>query len=253
MNCFEVLSQASAISVSRKSNRIAFLTCAHVVRPWEARFKKYYPQDWINFVRPENTLVTTEIRNTCGKVLAQFQLDGSVSVHKTRDVAAITLGNESSADYLNQPEELRMSQVRLVEASLSSQNEYVVSGLSVLEGSLTGGNIIDTLQTDTFRNQTPAEYKPAKLIVRTPRQTFMHTPQVLSQGVCGGGVFDLDSRSLNCHGIVDGIVPVQFDAFPQLAGCASIIESNELASWLETAADEEDEVLSDDPIDNPFR
>jgi hypothetical protein len=53
MKRFEVLSQASAVSIAMKPGTSPmFLTTSHSTSPWD--WTVYYPQEWLTFVKPEH-------------------------------------------------------------------------------------------------------------------------------------------------------------------------------------------------------
>ena len=97
---------------------------------------------------------------------------------------------------------------------------------------------------DGLRPQMPQVFLDCSFCAHTGPQTFVQTPEVLVDGMCGGGIFtfldDGDSGSGSgdgaavCHGIVEGIVPANTPH--DLAGCAAFVEAAELRAWLATAA-----------------
>ena len=218
MTGFEVLSQASAIAVQLDDDGHCpvFLSSCHVMMPW--KWRNYYPQPWIEFLRPEATRYSIEVRDAySGVILSTHELDrDTLRAHPSRDVAAISLDANAVDAYTASGHAL--NPVVLSPEPLGFDTEVTVAGHSIVEDDLEEGST-------QLRVQLPDAQHGCNLVTRTEMQAFLKTKHVLTEGMCGGGLFDENV----CYGVVEGIVP---RTVPALAGCAAFIESPELRTWL---------------------
>jgi hypothetical protein len=250
MTRHEVLSQASAAAVSNKSGSELWLfTSSHVVQPW--RWRNYYPQEWIDFVRPEHCKYTLEIRDDkTGTVMETYRLDSdSLVSHPTRDVARLSLKADDEITW-NKNKSRPIESVAFSKKELCVNDNVVVCGHAVEEfeydsresdlqnmHSMMGGDFhredyscYDSAAGDAgLRFQMPRAVMDSHFIACVGQQSFLQTGNyVLVDGMCGGPVLDLEDPNI-CHGLIEGIVPLQNPT--HLAGCAAFIDSTELANW----------------------
>ena len=242
MKRFEVLSQASAVaigtslSVDAPQQSLLFLTSAHVVQPWA--WRAYYPQEWIDFVKPTHAKYTIDIRETqSGKMIASYELDKeSIIVHPSRDVAALSLTEESKVKF-RVAQEAPVLPVHLSDERLTPKHRLEVAGYSLSEEELHedededdffGKSSEDYVRTG-HRGQIPEALSKVRFLHRTENQSFLRTPKVLMQGMCGGPVLDQQNSQL-CYCTIEGIVSESSKS--KLAGGAAYIESTILREWL---------------------
>lgn len=263
MNQFDVLSQASALPIL-SNNSVLFLTSQHVVLPW--LYKNYYAADWLDFVKPQHTAYTIECRES-GQIRHQFRLSSdSIIQHSTRDVAALSLEcdddeflNTTTFDGLITLSEHRLNKQKNVtvagyeiseklfeyDEKINSSDKLCVSQTSNLMKEFRSLNSIE--KHNGFREQIPVNMKDCRFSDIRGHQHFLKTPMVLAEGMCGGGVFGIDDGGaastmpkddddgLMCHGIIEGIVPLNSAAAPELAGHTSYIDSVSILEWLKSS------------------
>lgn len=258
MEKFEILSQATAVCVRiPDTDDFRFLTSAHVAQPW--RWPQYYPHDWIQFIHDEHTQYSLDIRADDGRVVKSYQLDRStISPHPSRDVASLSLEAEAEVAYLSQAEEFRVLPVHLSDTPLGLGTAVTVAGHAIFDDDSDDGKeegFLDDFLNDSdsesssgsgLRLQLPEASEGCSLVGRVGAQSFLRTPHVLVEGLCGGGVFgEEESRretNVTTHlqaatpgtlfGVVDGVVPMGAEKVPLLSGCASFIEAGTLREWL---------------------
>jgi hypothetical protein len=249
MKQYDVLSQASAIPV-RSKNSLQFLTSQHVVLPW--LYKYYYAAEWLEYVKQEHTAYTIECREG-NRIVSQYKLcPESIYRHPKRDVVALSLDPTHEALFLNHSSFGGL--VTLSSNKLEKGDPAVVAGYEIdaalykfdpvlddnpLIADFVSANDIEN--HNGFREQVPINMSGCRYSGTRGPQHFLKTPHVLVEGMCGGGVFGGDESQVShdrnsaaaCHGIIEGIVPLNSPAAPELAGHASYIDSVSLLEWLD--------------------
>ena len=218
MRRFEVLSQASAISVN--AGQPLFLTSAHVVQPMN--WRNYYPQEWMDFVKPEHVKITLDVSG-CGDKTTHYDVDCSaLRAHPFRDCCAMVLEPHEVRRYLEGEVHQRVTPVILSPNLLQPDDASVtVAGHAIVD-------CLERIRDDGLRPQRPDTGEGCTLIRRTDAQSFLRTPHVLVEGMCGGGLMDPSTDS--CFGMIEGIVPT--GGGNELAGACAFIESAELLTWV---------------------
>jgi len=180
------------------------VTSLHVVRPF--LFPRYYPEEWLQFVRPENIRVTLEFRdNETGELKHEFPLLPKVFAHPTRDVALLF----ADLDAISEAKEQDIDVVGAVER------------IAYLEDAVDKHQLVDVDNTigkklvccGHFLNENPdsESCKPQPGIVvgevahtlDDPDMILAGTELILQAGMCGGPVVDEEG---NCVGMVEGVV-----------------------------------------------
>lgn len=259
MKQFDVLSQASALPII-SNNSLVFLTSQHVVLPW--LYRHYYTAEWLDFVKPQHTVYTIECRDSNG-IVSQFKLNNnSIIRHPTRDVVALSLHNEHDSLFYNTPSFdglITLSDQKIdKESSPSTVAGYEITDVLYEYEDVNSSNSLDSalmkdfisINDDNhngFRNQVPVNMEGCYFSDIKGQQHFLKTPEVLIEGMCGGGVFGTSTSTSTsaettgetgetlCHGIIEGIVPLNTPNAPELAGHASYIDSVSLLKWLKEA------------------
>jgi hypothetical protein len=237
------------------NENLRFLTSAHVVSPWA--WRRYYPQDWIGFVKHEHCRYTIDVRDEDGNIVAQYECDhSSLQCHASRDVAAIALSADAAHSFASAAADKQLLAVKLSASPLAFSRLVTVAGHAIVAKSTndedgSGGN-------DGRRLQLPESTPGCAFVTRFgDKQAFIRTPHLLEEGMCGGGVFGEAADDagvcygkfyknqhesliaayifyLNMPGIIEGIVPKKLSGGTplHLGGCAAFIEAPELRKWL---------------------
>lgn len=234
MTRFEVLSQASVLAIDTRASTPLFLTSAHVVQPY--LWRNYYPQEWMNFVEQKHTKVTLEIRSpksASADFHAQFELDcNRIRAHPFRDCAALALTASDEKRYLSGDKKSRLSPVSLSPHSLTPAVRVAAAGHTIVAGEADGD---DDASIVGHRAQRFDVFSGCSFVSSSKHQAFLRTPEVLGEGMCGGGLFGEGGDSATCHGIIEGIVPLNSPA-THLSGCCAYVQSSELLVWLNLGA-----------------
>ncbi|OQS01633.1 hypothetical protein ACHHYP_00524 [Achlya hypogyna] len=213
MASYEVLSRGSAILGQRLANldpsRLHVVTCAHVACPW--LFPAYYPNDWLQHVDEAYVKHTLSLHDaeSCTKTW-EIDLESHVSLHPTRDLAALELNLITA----NVPDLAGYDLSVLVALDESTQLEY-------------HGHIEPT--PDVVQPQTVAgAYFWAN---PSTRQVFGKSDTVLAQGMCGGAVTAHDT----VVGLIEGIVPEKANATPAyktLENAVAFVPQDDIVAFL---------------------
>jgi len=283
---FEILSRASAFLVkptktfpirqfggedNGKGNAIAahrnvhVVTACHVVAPW--KFRKYYPDEWLQLLNEKNTHYTLEIRNEDGTFMTQSDCLPRFYMHPSRDLAVLHLEDEVST--MEVLLKIGMTVHEIDARELSKGDKMMFHGHEVL------GEVGD----DGADLRKPFPHTSIGVMVdRTEHQSFVRTTSPLTDGMCGGPIiahnpliFDgsrgqsttfvqgtLNSNSMQSSrkkefgqnsnpqsyssspstaptslvcGMLEGIVPLNHPS-AALQGLASIIEGSTIATFL---------------------
>ena len=231
MTHYDVLSRASALSldlqsIARKANaslqpeeqlpdddvRLMSLvgyhpivTSLHVVRPF--LFPKYYPEEWLQFIRPENIRVTLEFRdNDTGELVEEFPLLPQVVAHPTRDLAlmvadldAITGRQQEHIDMAAGLERLEfleaVEKFSFVEAQECKRGDRL----------LFGGHLLNTEphEDDCLPQPSIITGEVVSVLPQPTDIVLASTEFVLQPGMCGGPCINKDGL---CVGMIEGVV-----------------------------------------------
>ena len=170
-----------------------------VAEPWA--WRKYYPQDWISFVKKKHCRYTIELRNASGGITAQYELDSeSLQVHPERDVAALALSATSALQYGSAEEDQKLHAVKLSPSLLTPMRLVTVAGYALRDDESVDDQDSDS-SNDGHRIQIPEATAACNLVTRFGnKQAFLKTGRhVLQEGMCGGGVFCEHDRDV-CFG-----------------------------------------------------
>jgi hypothetical protein len=238
MERYEILSRASTFPVRVRrqhacENSLHFVTSAHVVAPW--RYRKYYPDEWLDFVDERSTAYTLHLRDGDGNTLpsCEHAFKRRVFLHPTLDLAVVHLEDEQMALNSMQDVGMQLEPLELAPAPLSAadadqlgRDQLAFFGhVLVEEGGGAPGNtdfmvmrtkgrdeLVDREQ-DSSR-QVPEEVKGSlshlsqSLDGETTIQAFAATESLLVMGMCGGPVIINPEGSQHlCVGVLEGIVP----------------------------------------------
>lgn len=162
-----------------------------------------------------NTKYSIEIRDReTGRVRLSHSLELPAVCHETLDIAM--LEHQPWSDEVM----AHMEPLQLASRQLEEGQDVRVMGHEIVDEP--GDDI------DDVREQLPRDV-PGRMLRRTGGRSFIKTATVLGDGMCGGPVLDPD---LQCHGVIEGIVPPSNLALGDLAGAAAFVETAELTSWL---------------------
>jgi hypothetical protein len=235
MERYEVLSRASTFPVRMRrpnasGNSLHFVTSAHVVAPW--RYRKYYPDEWLDFVDERSTAYTLHLRDGAGETLpsCEHALKRRVFLHPTLDLAVVHLEDEKLALDSMQAEGMQLEPLELATAPLSSSSANQLSrdqlaffGHVLVEDDQGGApgaseymllrkhgqdELVDREKDSSL--QVPAEVKGSlshishSLDGTCVVQAFAATESLLVMGMCGGPVIGAQHQ---CVGVLEGIVP----------------------------------------------
>lgn len=191
MEKHELLARGSGFFVRGPTSGVLMaLVSAHVAAPH--RFKKYFPQDWLGFVRDEHCRTLLETRSAdgvavTGRVISQELQSGYR--HSGLDVAAFVLGDAGDAG---------VTVLELDERGLddgSAGTAVVISGHRLVGQSGSGNEAV-----------VPTEVTGAVSEVDRSRG-FVNTGAVDTEmGMCGGPVVRAAERGV-CMGLLEGLVP----------------------------------------------
>lgn len=222
----ELLARGSAFLLGDSSSPEVFaLFCAHVAAPH--RYRQYFPEDWLQFVRDEHCLIKLEnVRSPSPQFASEspekaFSLDEVRLVdayrHASLDVAAYTLPRERVCA----EEGINASQVQLLQlAECSAGDEVVVKG-HVLVGDAGSGS----------EHVCKTELEGVVAFADDER-AFVDTGHGIAQmGMCGGPVVLKDSPS-KCVGMLEGILQRQGETSSVSKGQSVVIHAKQLDSFL---------------------
>ena len=218
--------------------KVHLLTASHVVAPW--RWPKYYPEDWLQHVNEKHTTYTAELRHEDGVFATQCELRPVSYHHKTRDLALLHFENEDEVIELLESVGLDILELsppppaspRLLEGESLEFHGHHIRGTDLASAS--PPNQVEAVSD--LRKSVP---NTSKGVVkgRSERQIFAQTFPVLTQGMCGGPViFRKNTGSLQCVGLVEGIVPADH-AVAALQSLAVFVETQELHEFIEAVED----------------
>lgn len=154
-----------------------------------------------------NTKYSVEIRDReTGRVRLSHSLELPAVCHETLDIAMLE-HQPWSDEVMAHMEPLQLASRRLEEGQ-----DVRVMGHEIVD------EPDDGLLADSgdVREQLPRDV-PGRMLRRTGGRSFIKTATVLGDGMCGGPVLDPD---LQCHGVIEGIVPPSNLVLGDLAGAA---------------------------------
>lgn len=277
---YEVLCRGSVTCLDEsKTDTLSLIASHHVCSPF--RFPQHYDQPFLSSLSEEHVRFSIEVRDMNGSILSQIRLDptrATVFGHKIRDIASLPL-HRLEFDTLRKgaaSSNVSIQPVKLVSSSSSSSSKQAV--YEGLELDFIGHFLSPSIDPNTGEDISLLIPKkiPGRVKLCT-RQTFATTSEILEMGFCGGAVLkrregkndssDSDSSSSNsvgvgvgndestleCVGVVEGIVPIANNTTSKselnttdnlgsinpidqakklLAGCAVFVEANEIRELL---------------------
>lgn len=203
----EVLSRASAFFTSLSDGGgIGLLSSAHVTHPH--RFRHYFPgSPFLTELNDESLLYSIEVRDVTTGVplsIARLPLHARPKLEsRGRDASAFFFPPAEGAALLDK---LRVSPSMSVETVPLAREAVREGGALIASGHFLLPDVDDD-GNDTSR-LLPKRVN-AKLIARTPAQTFAATECDLEMGMCGGPFLRLreSGDGYEAAGLVEGIVP----------------------------------------------
>ena len=185
-------------------------TSLHVVRPF--LFPRYYPDEWLQFIRPENIRVTLEFRETeSGALVDEFPLVPKVYAHPTRDVAVMFADLQAISNASVSGENRDLDIVAVAGRVALLENCYKFK-LATDEGACSpgdelafGGHLLNTEPHEEDCVPLPAIVTGTMVRSFPPPQELIlaETEVVLQPGMCGGPVVNQDGA---CVGMIEGVV-----------------------------------------------
>ena len=245
---FPVAHSSTYAARSAGKNGLRFLpshhvvTSSHVVSPW--KWPRYYPDEWLQFVKEEHTHYTLEIRDDAGVFISQVECNPVTYHHANKDLAVLHLADE--VENLSFLEEVGYEYTDLLAPKMSKDLAVPGVFLDFYGHNVSGGSA---------RNKSPSNFEspstnsvpvgngddrqpiPQKvngeIVHRSNEQIFSKTVSVLTDGMCGGPVVmtSQDEKVSRICGMVEGIVPVDHPA-ESLQGLAVFIESDDIRSFV---------------------
>ena len=249
MQQHEILARCSAFPLLSPAGRLCFVTSAHSCCPW--RYREYFPDAWLEFVRPHHCRYTLEIRAPDGRALCEHRLAAAPLRHPTRDVAVLHLEDEEAAH-----------------ASVAAQfgaEAGLLAPLELRRGD--GGDAVAHPPPIVFCGHFNEErfdsagqdvspqvprHVGGREIARVDGRLYARTDEVLQLGMCGGPAVakagaaagasgegaEGDAAAATggavfCVGALEGIVPPDFEALPSMAGAAACVPAEDIFKLLE--------------------
>jgi hypothetical protein len=283
---YEVLCRGSVTCLDEsKKDTLSLIASHHVCSPF--RFPQHYDQPFLSSLSEEHVRFSIEVRDMNGSILSQIRLDptrATVFGHKIRDIASLPL-HRLEFDTLRKgaaSSNVNIQPVKLVSSSSSSSSSSKQAVYEGLELDFIGHFLSPSIDPNTGEDISLLIPKkiPGRVKLCT-RQTFATTSEILEMGFCGGAVLkrregkndssdssssssssdsnsvgvgnDNDESTLECVGVVEGIVPIannttskselnttdnlgsinpKDQAKKLLAGCAVFVEANEIREIL---------------------
>ena len=260
MQQHEILARCSAFPLLSPAGRLCFVTSAHSCCPW--RYREYFPDAWLEFVRPHHCRYTLEIRAPDGRALCEYRLGPAAPLrHPTRDVAVLRLEDEEAA-----------------RASVAAQFGAEAGLLAPLElrrgvggdGDSGAAAAVARPQPIVFCGHFNEErfdgagqdvspqvprHVGGREIARVDGRLYARTDEVLQLGMCGGpavvqaaaaaaaagasgegaggDAVAATGGAVVCVGALEGIVPPDFEALPSMAGAAACVPAEDVFELLE--------------------
>ena len=183
-------------------------TSLHVVRPF--LFIRYYPYEWLQYVRPENIRVSLEFRdNDSGFLVEEFPLLPRVLAHPTRDVAVLFVDlNAITGVGLPTPEvhmEKAVERIHFLQSCWKHAfAEDDCSSSKAGERLVFGGHLLNAEPNDEACQPRPAVVL-GNVVRFVPEADMLlaDTEFTLGKGMCGGPV--MNDRG-ECVGMIEGAV-----------------------------------------------
>lgn len=195
---------------------------AHVAAPH--RFRRYFPQDWLQHVRDSDCRSVLETRSEDGKMVT-----GSIATlplrngfrHASLDVAAFIVDESAVCDH----EGTRVLQLQTQDSG--SETEVVIAGYRLIGES--GSGVESVVGAETIGEVSE--------VVKS--RGFVDTGAVDTEmGMCGGPVVLKGDRG-TCVGILEGLVPrieegqqADGEMHARVAGHSVFIGARELGMFL---------------------
>ncbi|KAG5176355.1 hypothetical protein JKP88DRAFT_227708 [Tribonema minus] len=235
----EILSRATTFATVHPHNgRLVFFTPQHVVAPWRYPDYHAYAMDWLQHVDEKHCTYCLDVRapDDTGD-MTRHHFD-KVHYHDTRDVATLQMHPEAEArlkgDLARQNMVLKPVQMRH-ELQLEEHESCYIAGYEVEEEEDASEDESPAADKEDTREQFPF-YVTGAFTLRTERQAYVKTSEVLNFGMCGAPVLDHQQR---CCGLVEGIVPsigdpkapppeLQSPLYRRVEGNAGVVEADEL-------------------------
>lgn len=232
--------------------RVHLVCSSHVVSPF--LWKDYYPQDWLNQVRPEHCMYAVEVyeaftASAAGaplqppEALVKLALGPDVQPYhhpEGRDLALLHFREEASSLkileglgvdilHLRDPDKLyQKGETMIFDGFVVSQPN--TSDSASLENVTDPGSASDSTNSANEDLRVFYPYsQDGTLSFHTDDRFFAHTDEPLSEGMCGAPVLDVDGALC---GTVEGIVPVTHSN-AKLAGSAAFMPSHVMKAFVD--------------------
>jgi hypothetical protein len=179
------------------------VTSLHVVRPF--LFPRYYPEEWLQFVRPKDIRLWLEFRDVdSGELRGEFELRPEVRAHPTLDVALLFVNLDSVTGPKARPRPVARSlaEISMLQGMHSFQLEHDVAEGEEL---VFGGHVLNDQPHSEACKPRPAIYdgRVTHLLQSEQGLFLAKTETVLQAGMCGGPVLN---RRGKCVGLIEGVV-----------------------------------------------
>eukprot|EP01080_Neovahlkampfia_damariscottae_P012626 gene12626-6530_t len=226
MKSFELLSRSSCFLIPRLSSlyqkNFHIATCAHVTHPFY--YKKYYKEDFLDYITEEDVKVHLEIRNfKNGKEIMNFELEPKIHVHQKLDLSILHFKNENEFQY-------HQNKHNIAPVNISTQVFQPKVKDKMID--FIGFQLVD----QELNKQKPSFTQGNINLIREDR-IYSKTNEILDHGYCGGAVFE-DSK---CIGMIEGIVEdnqnITSDLTDHISKNAAFIPINEITNFLRKIED----------------
>jgi hypothetical protein len=213
---------------------------SHVVAPF--LWKDYYPQGWLNHVRPEHCAYAVEVYDATvadssrvgdspAKPLAKIALDSHPFHHpEGRDLALLHLKEEASSLQVLASLGVDVLHLRSPDKLYQKGETMMFDGFVVSEQNSADGDLQPERSdsNEDLRVFYPYE-QSGTLSFHTEDRFFASTKEPLPEGLCGAPVLDADG---DLCGTVEGIVPVTHKN-KLLAGSAAFMPSHVMKQFID--------------------
>jgi hypothetical protein len=208
---------------------------SHVVAPF--LWKDYYPQDWLNHVRPEHCAYAVEVydatdgNDSPAKPLAKIALDSHPFHHpEGRDLALLHLKEESSSLQVLESLGVDILHLRSPDKLYQKGETMLFDGFVVSErNAVDGASKPEQGDSDEDLRVFHPYEQSGTLSFHTEDRFFASTKEPLPEGLCGAPVADADG---DLCGTVEGIVPVTHKN-KVLAGSAAFMPSHVMKPFID--------------------
>lgn len=205
------------------------LVSAHVAAPH--RYRRYFPQEWLDFVQDRHCKTRLELHSERGRSVAKLLREVELSSgyrHASLDVAAFML-EDSDGTASRIAKDFGLKVLTLSDASHSAldRSDVIVAGHR-LHGERGSGE--ECVERCTLAGRVSLMEESRGYV-----DTGLHESEM---GMCGGPVV-LSSNETVCIGLLEGLVPrlargeeAKHERHSQVAGHSVFISANELRLFL---------------------